>query len=99
MAHRCGGQLVEAPSADAATMAFSNALRVMIFDGRRSSRTSSTMRRAGHVGHSAHARDRAAGIAAQPGQRHAERFGQRIHRQRGAHGVAVTWSDGPTTRR
>ena len=40
----CGGQLVEAPAAAAAKIAFSNALRVRIFDGRRSSQTISTAR-------------------------------------------------------
>ena len=40
----CGGQLVEAPSALAATMAFSNALRVRMSEGFRSSHTMSTMR-------------------------------------------------------
>jgi hypothetical protein len=40
----CGGQLVEAPSALAATIAFSNALRVKMSDGFRSSHTISTMR-------------------------------------------------------
>ena len=40
----CGGQLVEAPSALAATIAFSNALRVMMSDGFKSSHTMSTMR-------------------------------------------------------
>ena len=39
------GQLLEAPMAEATTMAFSNASRVMIFDGFKSSRTISTMRR------------------------------------------------------
>ena len=40
----CGGQLVEAPAAAAAKIAFSNALRVSIFDGLRSSQTISTAR-------------------------------------------------------
>ena len=40
----CGGQLVETPAAAAAKIAFSNALRVRIFEGRRSSQTISTAR-------------------------------------------------------
>lgn len=44
MAVTCGGQLVETPAAAAAKIAFSNALRVRIFDGRRSSHTMSTIR-------------------------------------------------------
>ena len=44
MAIMCGGQLVEAPSAEAATMVFSKASRVMMSDGRRFSCTISTMR-------------------------------------------------------
>ena len=45
MAMTCGGQLVEQPSAAAAKIAFSNALRVRIFEGFRSSWTISTARR------------------------------------------------------
>ena len=44
MAIKCGGQLVDAPSAEATAMAFSNAAWVMICDGRTSSRTRSTIR-------------------------------------------------------
>jgi hypothetical protein len=40
----CGGQLVEAPSALAATMAFSNACASQDVEGFRSSHTMSTMR-------------------------------------------------------
>ena len=45
MAMTCGGQLVEQPAAAAAKIAFSNALRVRIFEGFRSSWTISTARR------------------------------------------------------
>ena len=41
----CGGQLVEAPRAAAAKIAFSNAFRVRIWEGFRSSHTISTARR------------------------------------------------------
>ena len=44
MAFRWIGALVEPPIAEFTTMAFSNASRVMICDGFRSSRTISTMR-------------------------------------------------------
>lgn len=44
MAIRCGGQLLDAPSAEATTMAFSKASRVRMRDGRISSRTMSQMR-------------------------------------------------------
>ena len=44
MALKWIGALVEPPIAELTTMAFSNASRVMIFGGRRSSHTISTMR-------------------------------------------------------
>ena len=82
------GALVEPPIAEQATIAFSNAARVRISDGFRSSRTISTARTAGLVGDlAALAVWRRYGGAA--GQRHAERLGQRIHGRRRAHGVAM----------
>ena len=75
MAMMCGGQLVEAPSALAATIAFSNASRVMMSDGRQVLVHHVDDALAGLVGHlAALAIRRGDGRAA--GQRHAQRLGQ-----------------------
>ena len=66
IAIRCGGQLLDAPSADATTIAFSNASFVMMREGFRSSRTISTIRLP--VAYAICPRSRyAAGMLAQPG--------------------------------
>lgn len=66
MAIRCGGQLLDAPSAEATTMAFSKAWRVRMCDGRMSSRTMSHMRMP--VAYAICPRSRyGAGMLAQPG--------------------------------
>src|ERR1700685_1857983 len=74
--------LVEPPKARSVRTALSNAFAVKIREGRRSSRTSPTMRRPVA---SAAASRRECG---RPRQHHAERFGKRRHRRSGAHRVA-----------
>ena len=66
MALRWIGALVDPPMAEFTTMAFSNAARVMMSEGRRSSRTISTIR--SPVRYAIWARSRyGAGMAADPG--------------------------------
>ena len=79
---------VEPPSACSVAMALWNAAGVRICESRRSSCTICTMRRP-VMWASARRRESAAGIAAAPGQRRAERLGHRRHRAGGAHRVAV----------